>query len=571
VSTETGAGGPSRPDDACARWAGLVDRDAIGETLSTEQRRFLREHAASCPACGAEATVWQGLTGLADGPTEPPRADVIDRLLSRARADRPAGETPPLVVNAPRFSDRPPRPSARPPSGSGHALPPLPSLGRRMVPAGIAVLAAAAVVALWPRAQPPGKEKSVASTQAVARVHLAAGGALVDGKPAQLDAELNTHARLEAMAGTLCLQIDPGVTACLARGGRGEIADLTLASRRLRLQEGKIVVSLGTQPQHTSFVVETEWGTVTAVGTEFAVAIDASPMNPQTDQLATVRVGHGSVVVRAPRLPEVAVTAGESLWLGDTRVQRDIATAERVEDRTVIAPALLDARSGGTLEVRTQGAEAKVTINGKLIGPSPVALHLPAGATTIEIAPSEGGAVVTERVEIAAGAAIAKEYSVGAAVPTGDADPDASAPAPPTSAAAEEPASPAAQSAAGEMLERARQLRAQGQYRAAAEAYRKLQTEHPKSAEARAGLVSLGDLSLSKLGDPAGALRAFDAYLDSGGGVLAEEARIGRIRSLRTLGRKGDERTAIETFLQSHPRSVHVQGLEKRLQALSAK
>jgi tetratricopeptide (TPR) repeat protein len=100
-------------------------------------------------------------------------------------------------------------------------------------------------------------------------------------------------------------------------------------------------------------------------------------------------------------------------------------------------------------------------------------------------------------------------------------------------------------------------------YREAAATYRRLFSLHPKSAESRASLVSLGELQLSELGEPKGALESFDAYL-RGGGALVQEARYGRIRALAKLGRKGDERRAIEQFLTDYPRSVQASSLRAR-------
>jgi outer membrane protein assembly factor BamD (BamD/ComL family) len=115
---------------------------------------------------------------------------------------------------------------------------------------------------------------------------------------------------------------------------------------------------------------------------------------------------------------------------------------------------------------------------------------------------------------------------------------------------------------AAQMLSAARGLRAQGRLGEAAQAYRALQSAHPRSAEARASQVSLGDLDLS-LGNPSSALRSFEAYL-AGGGALAQEARYGRIRALQALGRKAQERAATEEFLRLYPDSVQARALRAR-------
>ena len=117
------------------------------------------------------------------------------------------------------------------------------------------------------------------------------------------------------------------------------------------------------------------------------------------------------------------------------------------------------------------------------------------------------------------------------------------------------------------MLLRARELRARGRFAASAEAYRALRATHRQSGEARAALVSLGELELAQLGDPSGALQSFEAYL-ARGGPLGQEAEYGRIRALRALGRTAAEVQAIEGFLAAHPSSAQERPLRARLEAV---
>jgi hypothetical protein len=83
----------------------------------------------------------------------------------------------------------------------------------------------------------------------------------------------------------------------------------------------------------------------------------------------------------------------------------------------------------------------------------------------------------------------------------------------------------------------------------AAALYRAVYAGGPRTPEGRAALVSLGELLLSDLGDPNGALAAFDEYLSRRGGDLTRRAAYGRIRALRALGRDADERAAAHVFL----------------------
>jgi tetratricopeptide (TPR) repeat protein len=117
------------------------------------------------------------------------------------------------------------------------------------------------------------------------------------------------------------------------------------------------------------------------------------------------------------------------------------------------------------------------------------------------------------------------------------------------------------------LLERALALRAQGDFRLAAETYRKIHEMSPKSAAGGTALVARGELLLSSLSDPRGALASFDTYLAQKG-ALSREAEFGRVRALRALGRTADERRAIAEFLSQYPDAPQSRVLRQRLAAL---
>jgi len=89
---------------------------------------------------------------------------------------------------------------------------------------------------------------------------------------------------------------------------------------------------------------------------------------------------------------------------------------------------------------------------------------------------------------------------------------------------------------AAALFGRAVKEREQGRTLEAIATFRSLQHRFPRSPEARVSWVSLGDLLLDD-GDPAAALRAFDAYLVAQpSGPLAPEALLGKARALSALG-----------------------------------
>ncbi|WP_437754616.1 tetratricopeptide repeat protein [Sorangium sp. So ce1389] len=119
------------------------------------------------------------------------------------------------------------------------------------------------------------------------------------------------------------------------------------------------------------------------------------------------------------------------------------------------------------------------------------------------------------------------------------------------------------------LLVRAQSRLGQGKSAEASAAYRALLAQHPSSPEARAALVSLGQIALQQ-GQAAEALGYFERYL-AGAGPLAAEARVGRVQCLRRLGRTADERAAIADFLSRHGESVHAPRLRARLAELGGR
>ena len=120
-----------------------------------------------------------------------------------------------------------------------------------------------------------------------------------------------------------------------------------------------------------------------------------------------------------------------------------------------------------------------------------------------------------------------------------------------------------------EMLTRAQKLFGSGKTKQAVRIYERLVSKHPSTAAAKAARVSLGRIELGR-GHALRALAHFDAYLAASAGSLVEEARYGRIRALRKLGRSGQEQRSIDAFLADYPKSIYATRLSKRATQLSA-
>lgn len=118
-----------------------------------------------------------------------------------------------------------------------------------------------------------------------------------------------------------------------------------------------------------------------------------------------------------------------------------------------------------------------------------------------------------------------------------------------------------AAAAPGDLLSAARRHVARGRVDEALQAYATLRREHPRSPEAQAANVSIGQLELRR-GRFKSALRAFGRYLGEGG-PMAEEAHWGKIQALHRLGRMRERDAVIAALREAHPNSVYLSRASK--------
>ncbi len=143
------------------------------------------------------------------------------------------------------------------------------------------------------------------------------------------------------------------------------------------------------------------------------------------------------------------------------------------------------------------------------------------------------------------------------------------APAARRRARAEPPSRTTPSPTAAELFAAANAARRARDLRGAIDRYLALERRFPDSEEALVSLVSAGDL-LARVGEPEGALRAFDRYLARRpDGPLASEALFGRARLLRQLGRRADEIDAWRRLLRAFPGSIYEAAGRQRLDELS--
>ena len=504
-----------RPE--CQPWIDISDREAIGEIVTEEERRFQRAHEATCQACADEAAVWRSLDGAS-------LESVLDaRVLEQVLQ----------AVRAPHAQDEIPLSKLRP------------SPPRRRIVAGAIVGACALAAAFAVMARRPHLAPSTVSLSENTPPPAALPSEAPPSGPTTLPP--SAEARIAASSSPTCRMISPGATACLGAGSEVTTARLAGPRRLLDLVRGRVVVSLAPQAPGTSFGVATVAGTVTAVGTIFSVEILGNG-----DTIA--RCERGEVVVRAVgNTPEQRLLAGEQLRLGDLHAATPLTAQDRRRDISLLTYRE-DRPSRGEKPSEVADREERSSARNEKSADT---------ARGSSDSPRAGGEprVATE-----------PPRGLIEPVPTTMNTPPAATPAPaaPTAQArTADPVSPRAP--VRDLLGRARALRTQGAFREAADAYRAAYASDPHGAEGRTALVGLGGLLLSELNDPAGALQAFDNYLGERKGALTQEAEFGRIRALRALGRYQSEKTAIQAFLVAHPEGPDAQVLRRRLESMGTK
>jgi hypothetical protein len=519
--------------DSCAQWIALSDRQALGEALSAAHRSFLAEHAARCPACGAESAVWRDLAVLID-------AAPLERDGTAPRAARKQAS-----------------------SGSVGA-----ARRRRL---GWALVAAAASLAIGVGLQQHAQRKPERDTPDVLaagplakaapsiRISLTSGGDVeVDGRPAQPGASIALGSLLFARSGAACLQVDEGIRACLAQGGVLRVAELSETSRRLELRAGKLAASLEPQRAGRSFGVVTREGSAIAIGTAFSVEVppDGAPV--------LTRVLHGTVLVRS--------TSGMEQRLGAHRVAAMQGPARQLSERDEAreAPLLEQAASAprarpGSLRIESQPAGADVLVDGRSVGVTPLALLVDPGEHALLVSGAQDRSW-RARVRVSEGEQLVRSF--GDPAPAAGEAPAVTPKAEARARAARRSAATSGMDSASALLSAARELRARRDREGALRAYRELFARHGKSAEALAARVAYGEMLLAPGGDPAAALTAFEDYL-ARGGALAREAGFGRVRALRALGRLDEERAALDAFLRGFPDGPLAEAVRARQRALS--
>jgi tetratricopeptide (TPR) repeat protein len=121
-------------------------------------------------------------------------------------------------------------------------------------------------------------------------------------------------------------------------------------------------------------------------------------------------------------------------------------------------------------------------------------------------------------------------------------------------------------------LDDANRLRAKRRWKDADALYARVVQTAPRSSAAYVARVASASVRLEHLRDPRGALARYRAALEqSPRGPLLEEIRFGIAESYRALGRRAEERKALESFVHDLPDSGLAKRARARLEELRAR
>jgi hypothetical protein len=512
-------------------WDSVQNRWAAGEALSVEEERRRKQGSLEDPLAVRELALFAELSG---------RLEQKDDMASNVALTLAGARGVKLRVLGPDSVDVPPR-----------AV-----LTKRRIALGasVGVVALAATVAVLvgrreAPASPPiavvAKQAPAAAPATVSRSELvfASGDVRVRGASAVVGKQtLVAGTEVATARGRACLTIDPAVDVCLDAESSVMLEDLAETSVRVRITRGTAVAALAPRKPGHRFALVGGDVLATAHGTVFALELEPGG--------ARVTVVEGSVAVgRASEKPRV-VGAHSSLGVGSQL--EDIAAVGRSDEarlHALLAPReLWQGGNLGVLEIAEARSGERAVIDEHGPFELPLRLFVATGRHRVGL-----------RAEQRPEAAVDVDVDAGAARRVSAAEIDGAAASTVSSAPLPD---------AKTLLDRARQRLSAGDPRAARDLYREIRRAYPGSSEATTVLVTLGTLEL-ELGGAVRALAAFDAYVEHGG-ALVPEALSGRIRALRSLGRRAEERRAIEQYLSRYPTGLEAPALKQRLATLTS-
>ncbi len=334
------------------------------------------------------------------------------------------------------------------------------------------------------------------------------------------EGEHDEYLFLKDSFGRRVIEVHPGTALWLGDNAAVSIELVTDRMARFHLERGYVLAEVGIIDPGFRFIIETPRGEVEARGTVFSVDVSRRGQS-------RVRVTEGLVEVRRhdSSIPNVSLLANQEV--GPNETSHSMATAADVA-RDLSFLHGLDRQSTTEIALAPTGPEdlpdrPRVVPTRRRVEPVSV--------TKPESAEKETRASAAMRAIFEGRLAEAERLAEN-----------------------EVEANPTSEKTIEMLVKLAQAHRRARAYEKASRIYLQLVDSYPGSSAAANCLVVLGQMELSAMGQPQRALAHFTSYTrKSSSGVLAEEARTGRVRALSRLGRHREVIVAAAEYLHTHP------------------
>ncbi len=424
-----------------------------------------------------------------------------------------------------------------------------------------AAIAAASIVAVFfwvNNSSSPGDSVSTQAVQTSALNQtdgtfiLLAGEVLVGNQGAAIGHHLASGEQLRTGDGRAVVNLPTEITLSVGPATRLSYLQNEDSSLEVSLEEGRIQLSLSPGVERTGFSVVTEDGRIDVTGTIFSVTAD--------EETVEVRVLRGEVEITGRQGGQRRLGTRAATTLGTDQVRTLSKAEEETLWKEVRTIELLDSEGNAVVDIESTPVGAAVSIDSVVLGRTPISAAVRSGYRELSLILNEEQ-VARKLVDIYSGSRLSWDFDL---VEAENGAPGASVTPIPSSN--RRVSAGVRDLSAQQLLLKAQSQRAERDWPGAAAAYQKLVTRFPDSAEARASLVSLGEIQLNKLGRPTAALAQFDKYLRAvKRGPLAQEALWGKGRALKSLGRQNEEKMALDLFITRFPKAIQAREVKARL------
>ncbi len=537
-------------DDDCNQ---VIQTDLkLGEELQIDPDELLhyKEHMASCDKCRTERTILDAIQGQdGSGALEP-----LDELSRHRLVDELQGRVNQQAAAASLESQ-----------GSGR------SRGYRAVAGAVLGLAVAACIAMafawWPKASPLQKQiiekqapPSLEELETHGHILLVAGEVTSKEHTAQVGSSFGPGDSLTTAHGRAVADLPTGIMLLLSPYTRIESVRHDDKGIGVRLVKGRVLASVDPGRKGQTFSVITREGRIEVKGTIFSVTAN--------EKSVTASVLRGEVdLVEQNRKRRLRMS--EETALGSSNVESISKAAEEKLQGEVRVIEMLEYGDNSVIDIQSVPKGADVAIDGTVFGMTPLSASIRPGHRRLALS-MEGHEGVKELLSAGADTRQSRIFDLTAQPATESDEPeksdDKNRTSPHTGAAA---TSDPKESQSKLLFEKIKETRSSGNWLATARSYEELIRLYPSSDEARVSLVSLGEIQLEKLGNPAMALKSFNNYLrKSGNGILAQEALYGKANAHRALNQTRDERDALLRFLERFPTAIQNPRVKRRLKEL---